>query len=268
MKTVSIVIQSTSEIINSVANSLNLHEVAQDNAKRFYFQYREFDHDLRAKFSKATTDQFGVDPMNVETHDNDIQLIFKFEVDDEDYNDFIADNTENGVLSIDDLKVDLIDNDILSDYAVSFSSRTIIRINNAIVNAAANNDMVDDNQDLAPQVNNNNEENAPEIDADLDGDVPEHPIRRVRRGRNLQINGNELPDEVPELRNEEAPVVPANLAQERSNISGEELENVWTLAELVNLYLQHNISLNEVAVTFDVPNLNNFRCNGITISFH
>lgn len=265
MKTVSIVIQSTSEIINSVANSLNLHEVAQDNAKRFYFQYREFDHDLRAKFSRATTDQFGVDPMNVETRDNDIQLIFKFEVDDENYNDFIADNTENGVLSIDDLKIDLIDNDILSDYAVSFSSRTITRINNAIGNAAVNNDIVDENQDIAPQVNNNNEENAPEIDADLNDDAPEHPIRR---GRNLRINGNALPDEVPELRNEEVPAAHANLVQERSNINREELENVWTLAELVNLYLQHNISLNEVAVTFDVPNLNNFRCNGITISFH
>ena len=266
MKTVSIVIQSTSEIINNVANSLNLHEVAQDNAKRFYFQYREFDHDLRAKFSRATTDQFGVDPMNVETRDNDIQLIFKFEVDDEDYNDFIADNTENGVLSIDDLKTDLIDNDILSDYTVSFSSRTITRINNAIVNAAVNNNIVDENQDIAPQVNNDNAENAPEIDVDLNGDAPEHQIRRRRR--NEQIDNNALPDEMPEIRDEEIPAAPVNLVQERSNINREELENVWTLAELVNLYLQHNISLNEVAVTFDIPNFNNFRCNGITISFH
>lgn len=277
MKQIKIVIQSTNEIISNVANSLHLGHVAQNNAKRFYFQYREIDHDLRVKFSNATVEQFGINQIDVETRENDVQLIFIFNIDDEDYNDVIHECTNDGELSYNELKSLLIDNDVLATYDTSFSQQTLARINNVLAIPAN-----------VPNVPNNaNEEELiiePQENAGLDFDVPnadpirvreneEHedrprrPIRR--RGANLNrrpdnevgVVAQQVNDEVQQPGIDNVVHEINNAVHEINNVVNRNnrqiginnLANITTFRDLVEFFNVYNIPFDRISVVTTVP---------------
>lgn len=269
MKNINIVIQSTKENVISVMNTLGINRVEQANAKRFYFQYREIDHDLRVKFSSATTALFGVPNMAIENRDDDIQLIFKFEVDDEDYNDFINTCTENGNLDVNKLMNILVYDDVLADYNTSFSARTISRINDVIANNNNNNNVPNAPEQLQMEAEHENIE--PQnianeaVDEVEEGDaVQEHDRQAIRRPRRGRV-GRVIEHDIEEAQNVAQNVI-QRPADNRQRINVEELNNIWTLQDLINLYHAHNIPLNEVSVNKYYTN-QNFRGNTINIFF-